>query len=223
MERNWDLSERTDGRLYTKNDMVKAGCNDCKGCSACCHGMGESIVLDPYDIYRMVSGLHVTMEELMAQSVELHVVDGVILPNLKMQGTEEACGYLDTQGRCTIHAFRPGICRLFPLGRLYEEDGFRYFLQVHECKAQQKTKVKIKQWLDTPDLSRYEAFILEWHDFLKEYQTQIKKVCCRERSSGSRTFGFLLYSISHHISRIRISTGSLRHERHCFRRGERLI
>lgn len=50
MERNWDLSERTDGRLYTKNDMVKAGCNDCKGCSACCHGMGESIVLDPYDI-----------------------------------------------------------------------------------------------------------------------------------------------------------------------------
>lgn len=175
MERNWDLSERTDGRLYTKNDMVKVGCNDCKGCSACCHGMGESIVLDPYDIYRMASGLHVTMEELMAQSVELHVVDGVILPNLKMQGAEEACGYLDEQGRCTIHAFRPGICRLFPLGRLYEEDGFRYFLQVHECQAQQKTKVKIKQWLDTPDLNQYETFILEWHDFLKEYQTQIKK------------------------------------------------
>lgn len=175
MERNWDMAERTDGRLYTKNDMVKVGCNDCQGCSACCHGMGESIVLDPYDIYRMSVGLHVKMEELMAQSVELQVVDGVILPNLKMQGAEETCGYLNEQGRCTIHAFRPGICRLFPLGRLYEEDGFRYFLQVHECQAQHKTKVKIKQWLDTPDLSRYEAFILEWHNFLKEYQTQIKK------------------------------------------------
>lgn len=66
MERNWDMAERTDGRLYTKNDMVKVGCNDCQGCSACCHGMGESIVLDPYDIYRMSVGLQVKMEELMA-------------------------------------------------------------------------------------------------------------------------------------------------------------
>lgn len=31
MERNWDLSEMTDGKLYTENDMARIGCNDCEG------------------------------------------------------------------------------------------------------------------------------------------------------------------------------------------------
>ena len=47
MIREVDLQEISDGKLYTANDLVKAGCNDCAGCSACCRGMGNSIVLDP--------------------------------------------------------------------------------------------------------------------------------------------------------------------------------
>ena len=104
--------------------MVKADCGGCNGCSRCCHGMGNSIILDPYDVYRMTTGMGKSMQELLAASVELNVVDGVILPNLKMQGAEEACAYLDGGGRCSIHPYRPGICRLFPLGRYYENGGF---------------------------------------------------------------------------------------------------
>ena len=54
MEREIDLKEISDGRLYSSSDMVKADCGDCKGCSACCQGMGSSILLDPYDIYRQM-------------------------------------------------------------------------------------------------------------------------------------------------------------------------
>lgn len=57
MKRNINLEEISDGKLYTENDMAKVGCNDCQGCSACCQGMGESIILDPADIYRLSSGL----------------------------------------------------------------------------------------------------------------------------------------------------------------------
>lgn len=85
MERNWDLSEMTDGKLYIENDMARIGCNDCEGCSKCCHNMGESIVLDPYDIYQFAK-VGITMEELMSKAVELNVADGVILPNLKNAG-----------------------------------------------------------------------------------------------------------------------------------------
>ena len=53
MERNVTMAEISDGKLYSRDDMVKAGCDDCRGCSACCHGMGNSIVLDPYDVYRL--------------------------------------------------------------------------------------------------------------------------------------------------------------------------
>lgn len=56
MIREVDLQEISDGKLYTANDLVKAGCNDCAGCSACCRGMGNSIVLDPLDMHRLVRG-----------------------------------------------------------------------------------------------------------------------------------------------------------------------
>lgn len=174
MERDWNLAEVSDGKLYGIQDMVKVGCNDCKGCSACCHGMGQSIVLDPLDMYHMTIGLNKTPEELLATVLELNTVDGLALPNLKMQG-KEACQFLNEEGRCSIHPYRPGICRIFPLGRLYEENGFHYFLQIHECKAEHKTKIKVKHWIDTEDIQKNEKFILDWHYFLKQYQEQIKQ------------------------------------------------
>ena len=83
-------------------------------------------------------------EEMMDKYIELHMVDGMILPNLKMNEKTESCSFLNEEGRCSVHAFRPGICRLFPLGRFYENHDFKYFLQVHECKNPTKTKVKEK-------------------------------------------------------------------------------
>ncbi|SHJ50882.1 YkgJ family cysteine cluster protein [Hespellia stercorisuis] len=175
MERNVDFKEISDGKLYGSNDMVKADCNGCKGCSACCRGMGHSIVLDPLDVHRLSAHLQQSFEELLAEHIELNVVDGVILPNLKMSGPTESCSFLDEEGRCRIHAIRPGICRLFPLGRFYENEGFRYFLQVHECPMPNKTKVKVKKWIDTPELKRNETFVNEWHYFLKELQKKLKE------------------------------------------------
>ena len=173
MERNVSMDEISDGRLYGLNDMVKADCRDCEGCSACCRGMGTSIVLDPLDIYRLTAGLGESFEKLLAGGVELNLADGLILPNLRMAGEKEQCVFLDERGRCGIHPFRPGICRLFPLGRYYEENGFRYFLQVHECQKENRTKVKVKKWLDTPNLKNYEAYITGWHGLLIQLQEYI--------------------------------------------------
>lgn len=174
MERNIDLKEVSDGRLYGLNDMVKADCRDCEGCSACCRGMGSSVVLDPLDIYRMSAELNLSFEGMIDKTIELNVVDGVILPNLKMDGDRETCVFLNDEGRCRIHAFRPGICRIFPLGRLYEDHSFQYFLQVKECPKENRGKVKVKKWIDTPDVKRYETFITDWHYYLKEQQKTVK-------------------------------------------------
>ncbi len=173
MKRQIAMEEISDGKFYTQNDLVKVGCDDCKGCSDCCRGMGSSIVLDPLDVYRLCSNLRMSFEQLLAQYVELQVVDGIILPNLKMDATEEKCSFLNEEGRCSIHSFRPGICRLFPLGRFYENGSFSYFLQVHECTKKNRTKVKVKKWLDTPELSKYEEFVTRWHYFLLNLQDML--------------------------------------------------
>lgn len=175
MKRQVNLSDISDGKLYTINDMVKADCNDCSGCFSCCQGMGSSIILDPYDIYLLSTHLNLSFEQLLANKIELNIVDGVILPNLKMEGESEQCVFLSDAGRCSIHKFRPGICRLFPLGRYYENRSFRYFLQVNECKRETRTKVKVKKWLDTPDLKNHETFVNEWHYLLVDVEALLMR------------------------------------------------
>lgn len=170
MRRDVALEEISDGKLYGLNDMVKADCHDCEGCFECCTGMGESVVLDPLDVHRLSVNLKKTPESLMEGELVLDVYDGNILPHLKMAGRDERCVFLNQDGRCSIHPFRPGICRLFPLGRFYENGSFQYFLQVHECKKQNRSKIKVKKWIDTPDLKKYEKFVSDWHYFLKDVQ-----------------------------------------------------
>jgi len=174
MKRNVSLNEISDGKLYELNDLVKAGCNDCNGCSTCCQGMGNSIILDPLDIHRLLINLNITFEELLVDKIELNVVDGMIIPNLKMMGLSEKCLFLSSEGRCGIHAFRPGMCRLFPLGRYYENHDFKYFLQVHECEKANKTKIKVRKWIDTPDIKNNERFVIDWHYFLEDLQNIVK-------------------------------------------------
>lgn len=173
MRREVSLEEISDGKLYGSNDLVKADCHDCEGCFDCCCGMGESIILDPYDVFRLTAALQKSFEQLLAEHLELHVVDGVILPNLKMAGERECCTFLNEAGRCSIHPYRPGICRLFPLGRYYENGSFRYFLQTGECGKQNRSKIKVKKWIDTPDLKQNEQFVLAWHDFVLELQDRL--------------------------------------------------
>lgn len=174
MLRDIDLKAVSDGRLYRQSDMAKVGCNDCKGCSDCCRGMGSSIVLDPYDCFMLCKNLGESFESLLSYAIELQVVDGIILPNLKMADKTDACAFLNEQGRCGIHSFRPGFCRMFPLGRIYENQSFQYFLQVHECAMEPKSKVKINKWIGIPDIRRYETFVTDWHYFLKKVEEILK-------------------------------------------------
>lgn len=180
-----NLTRVSDGKLYELHDMVKVGCHDCAGCSLCCQDMGTSITLDPYDAFQLTRGLHQTFEQLLTGPVELHVEDGLILPNLKMKAISApvgnahapaattACTFLDQDRRCSIHAHRPGLCRIFPLGRNYDGDTLNYFLLVNECPAENKTKMKVEKWIDTDRLRENQDFLLAWHDFTKKIRALI--------------------------------------------------
>lgn len=199
MKRNVTLEEISDGRLYGLHDMVKADCRGCEGCSKCCRGMGSSIILDPLDTYRLSMGLKKNFWDMVGSEVELNVVDGVILPNLQMVGREECCSFLDRNGRCSIHAFRPGICRLFPLGRYYENGSFRYFLQTGECTGKNHTKVKVSKWIDTREPVRYQKFVNTWHSLLKQAEelltdAQEEAFCKNLNLFVLNTFYFTEYS-----------------------------
>ncbi len=197
MIRDKEIEEIYDGHFYGPDDMVPVGCADCAGCSACCRNTGDSIILDPYDMYLLSKGTGKIFTEMIEREIEIRLVDGLILPNI-MQHREDAssqgpqddghdhCPFLSAAGRCTIHPYRPGMCRLYPMGRYYTDDGFCYILQKDECTDRAKTPVLLRDWLGYDDLPRYEAYIQNWHDFKKQAENALELLTDKSRDSVTR-------------------------------------
>lgn len=168
-------------RKYTGSDMARLSAGSCAGCGACCRGMGDTIVLDPYDVCMLTAGLGLPFADLLEKAVDLHVENGIILPHLRQEDCGESeggtrCHFLGEDGRCRVHSFRPGICRLFPLGRQYgegEEGKISYFLLEDACVDRSRAKVRIDKWLGIPDLPRYEAFKMKWHRLLRTLEARL--------------------------------------------------
>lgn len=159
------IEAHTDGRFYELSDMVKAGSGDCKGCSACCQGMGESIVLDPYDVFQLQNATEKTFEELLQKEIALSMKDGMILPVIRMDRKKDCCSFLQ-EGRCSVHQYRPGLCRLFPLGRNFENGKLNYILLKDTCQRPM-VKVKVSRFIGVDNIAQYNTFVTDWHYFAK--------------------------------------------------------
>jgi Fe-S-cluster containining protein len=94
------------GFNYRREEPFSYVCNRCKNC---CYG--KRIPLNPYDLIRLAEVLQISTGDLIKQ----HTLDGVYL---RMRSDEEGepCVFLGDEG-CTVHAGRPGACRVYPLGR----------------------------------------------------------------------------------------------------------
>ena len=175
MLRNVSLEDISDGRMYTENDLVRVDTNSCKGCqTVCCQNMGSTIVIGPYDCYKLTTGLGKTFEQLTMNELELNVVDGIIMPNLKMHKSDGRCAFLREDNLCNIHTIRPGICRMFPLGRYWEDEThFKYIVQKGECNKDNLSKIKLKKWLGIEGLVEYDSYIVRWHEYVKLLQAAL--------------------------------------------------
>mgnify|MGYP000349799603 CR=1 FL=1 len=50
---------------------------------------------------------------------------------------------------------------------------FATFCRFMNAKNPNRSKVKIRKWMDTPDMERYDAYIADWHAFLKQLRIRI--------------------------------------------------
>lgn len=127
--------------------------------------------------------------------IDLHVEDGLILPNLKMapSATGPKCSFLNEEGRCSIHGFRPGICRLFPLGRNYEGEKLSYFLLTDACPAKNKSKMKVSKWLEMDGVKDYEHFLVKWHSLTKSLRQTMQNYNEEEAKRKNMLFLQMFY------------------------------
>lgn len=170
------LDNISDGKIYDIEDIVKADTGGCDNCSDCCKDVGELVVLTPFDIYEMKSYLNIDFDSLVGYKIELRENNKIYLPYLKMKESNKECSFLNEEGRCTIHSNRPNICRLFPLGRVYQDDTFKYFLQVGNCPKQNLKDVKVSEWINIENYDLNKRFILDWYKFIKALTFRLKFV-----------------------------------------------
>ena len=168
------IEEISDGKLYGVRDTVRADAGGCKDCSWCCEDMCDTISLDPYDIYSLCKGLGKDYNTLLSEEfivIDLHNL--VSMPHINDRGS--GCGFLNEKRRCTVHDFRPGICRLFPMGRYYHDDTVSYIIQTHACKKEEREEVRVCDWLEITDIDSYEEYVLRWHAVVKKISDFMKE------------------------------------------------
>ncbi len=189
MIREIDTELIREDRLLCGSDKAPVGCNDCAGCAECCQESAVMIVLDEYDIRMLKDGLNYSFEGMLRNGmIRMEVVDGVVLPGLNVR-EDGSCVFLGGNGRCTIHAYRPGICRMYPLGRIYHEDGsFSYYLQEGECGRRTGERIRVSDWIGIRDFEEYEQAVRRYHDSLVELRESCASASHEEQIALQSTF-----------------------------------
>jgi uncharacterized protein len=80
----------------------------CKACSRCCHH--KAIRISPYEILRLARFLYMSTTDFISEHTES---SGTVLRTQKEN--DGACIFLKESG-CSVHAARPLVCRVYPLG-----------------------------------------------------------------------------------------------------------
>ena len=136
----------------------------CHRCLRCCHH--KRIQLNPYEVARLARNRGQTTTQFRADAT----VDGA--GTVLKQTESGACVFLGAEG-CMVHADRPLVCRLYPLGRhvtIGEEERFSH-VQPHPLSEGEYNRVgTIADFLEEQGAA---PFIEAADDYLKWLDTAL--------------------------------------------------
>ena len=113
---------------------------------------------------RIARYLNIEMRQVIQEYGAWYVGKSSKLPVvvMNMRGPEQKCPFLD-QRKCRIHAAKPTVCALFPLGRIGSDADYsiRYILQDVRCGTDEEEH-SVREWLAGFGLEESEAWFQEW-------------------------------------------------------------
>ena len=122
----------------------------CRACSRCCRG--KTIPVNPYEIARLAEALGTTTTEVL-ERFTAHA-------GATLAVREDATCVFLADGGCSVHAARPLVCRLYPLGRRVDGDGTERFatLEPHpQSEGVWGTDGTVDDYLRAQDVARHVA------------------------------------------------------------------
>lgn len=123
----------------------------CQGCKRCCQHM--LIRINPYEALRLARRLGISTTAFLAE----HVDRDTAFLKLGVQGW---CRFHTPEVGCSVHADRPLVCRLYPLGAGRFADGHLEYMHLHphpQTEGQWGTQGTVGDYLQQQDTARHQA------------------------------------------------------------------
>lgn len=136
----------------------------CQGCGRCCHH--KTIRVGPYEIARLAEVLGTTTTEVIDRYL---AEDGATLRTVE----EDACVFLDGT-RCGVHAGRPLVCRLYPLGWATSSRGGEAFVELEphpETEGVYGEDGTVGDYLETQETAPYERAAARYTAVLRRIES----------------------------------------------------
>ncbi len=121
----------------------------CMRCLQCCQS--KKIQVNPYEIARLAGNLGISTTECIARFTTKNG------SYLKFDN-ENRCIFLGSDG-CRVHADRPLVCRLYPLGRHCNDRGDEWFSEIEPeagCRGESNGgEVSLERYLESQEVHAY--------------------------------------------------------------------
>jgi len=175
-----------DATVLAETDLLQLTCG-AAGCSSTCCKATAPIVLNSYEIARICKATALPYEDL------LDVLDTDRAKGfpLVMLPRDPVCHFWTATG-CRIYEARPLACRLFPLGRVFENNRSHIVLpEVNRCSGLVQAPAKtIKAYLQEQDTSLFIEMADRWIEFV----SHIERLPLQDAPVTSVAFHMLVYS-----------------------------
>ena len=132
----------------------------CKQCGYCCDH--TIIQLYPFDIKNICDQLNLTTKQFHQQH-SLFKLDQDKIPRCILKNRPK-CPFKEKG--CSIYSSRPVRCRLYPLGRVFQDE-IIYVLPEERCLGfESGRKQTIAEWLVQQNVTEFDSLTKKWNDFL---------------------------------------------------------
>ena len=145
----------------------------CLMCGQCCKDR-DDILLSPYDVFKLSKGLKISSVDFVKKYCDVHLGNTSNLPVVTLK-FKKGIGYTfcpflkykDKLYKCMVHEYKPSVCALFPLGRLYKSNEadiseIQYIVQPNVCNCDKEERHSVKEWLSNFDINDSEQAHIDW-------------------------------------------------------------
>lgn len=148
----------------------------CKACGNCCRNRKEPILLTGYDVFRIAKGLKIETIEVVTKYTIGYVGGTSNLPVLTLKERQDGSCSLLRNGKCMVHANKPLVCAIYPLGRYYlpAEKRFGYFQQNICCGTDEVHT--LEEWLDKFNIHEWDEASSLWATIITKLAEQTMKI-----------------------------------------------